>query len=487
MKLSLKLDRQSNQSLYMQIAEQIKTRISDGRLPARTRLPTIRQLATDLNVTRLTVQNAYAELREKGWIEATVGKGTFVSRSVQNLTTLPSPESEFITPDSAIRDMLQVNQIVGVRSMALAYPDPSLFPSSEFWSHISKLRLTGVSLFEYGPLQGDSELRVEIANLLRELGIKLVPEDMLITSGALQAIPLVAEAIAHPGDAILVEQPTFLGMFNILKAQKLNPVGIPLDNQGPYLALLEEAIKEHKPRFYYTIPNFHNPTGISSSLERRLAILDLALRYDFMIVEDDVYGYLSYDAPPPLSLKALDKSEQVIYLSSFSKVLMPGLHLGYVVAPPPLRTRMLALRRARDLGSPILLQRALAHFLADDGLKRHLRRIVPAYKERRDTLLTALRREMPKTAKWSKPTGGFCCWVNMPRYFSDGELYRIALKKGFAFTPGEAYQVNLEREDSFRLCFGNQSVESINAGVKLLSNLILDQIDSGRYSARQSP
>lgn len=476
--LDVILNRSSNQSLYRQIAEQIKTQIGNGRLPANTRLPTVRQLAQDLGVTRLTIQNAYGELQADGWIEATVGRGTFVSPSVQPVSLQPTI-GQFLTPDSALSDMLEISQIIGVRSMAMAHPDPSLYPAEEFCDYLQRLRPIAANLFSYGPIQGDAELRVEVAKLVQEAGITAVPDQILITSGAMQAISLVTQTLTRPGDTVLIDQPTFLGTLNIIKAQHLRSQAVPLQPDGPDLEALEQAMQAHRPRFYYAIPNFHNPTGACTTPEKRGAILDLAARYNCLIVEDNIYGNLAYDSPPPPPLKAEDSHGRVIYLSGFTKDLMPGLRIGYVVVPPHLRTRLLTLRRSTDMCSPEMTQRALAHFLRDGGLKRHLRRVLPVYKGRRDTLMEALTAFMPGSVTWTRPGGGFCSWVRLPRYFAPGELYRLALQNGFAFTPGEAYLMEETEAEYLRLCFGNQSTAGIRAGVQLLSDLITQRMQAG--------
>jgi DNA-binding transcriptional MocR family regulator len=206
-----------------------------------------------------------------------------------------------------------------------------------------------------------------------------------------------------------------------------------------------------------------------------------------MILEDDIYGQLAYDGSPLPTIKAQDEQNQVIYVSGFSKVLMPGLRIGYMVMPTSLRTRLQSLRRATDLCSPVFVQRALANFLRRGGLKQHLKRVIPIYRDRRDTLMSALQENMPPAVTWSRPAGGYSSWVTLPRYFAPGELYRQALQQGFAFTPGEAYQIDDASHEFMRLCFANQSAAGIRAGVKLLGNLIKQQINTGGRSSDWMP
>lgn len=477
--LDLTINRDSKPPLYRQIAEQIKTQIGNGRLPATSRLPTVRGLARSLGVTRLTVQNAYAELQADGWIEATVGRGTFVSTAVQQFSLQPTV-GQYLTPDSAINDMLAINQVIGVRSMAMAHADPALFPMDAFWQQMEHLRSEANQLFSYGPIQGDSALRIAIANLLHEDSIPAGPDDILVTSGAMQSISLAAAAITQPGEFVLVEQPTFLGVLNVLQAQGLRPLHVTMQPDGPDLAQMEHLIVTHQPRCFYTVPNYHNPTGHTISATKRQAIMQLAQRHNLLIIEDDIYGKLGFTEPPPPSFKQQDEDDRVFYLSSFSKMLMPGLRVGYLVMPPGWRTRLLSLRRATDLCGTGLLQRALARFLQDGSLKKHLQRVRPIYKERRDVLLASLRRWMPTAVRWSDPQGGFSCWVTLPRQLPPGQLYRQALQNGFAFTPGEAYMIEGSQNEFLRLCFGNLGTEGIEAGVKLLGTLIQQQVSDAK-------
>ena len=323
--------------------------------------------------------------------------------------------------------------------------------------------------------------------MMGEVGITAVPGDILITGGAMQSLNLLSQALAKPGDTVLVEQPTFLGTLHILETQGLDWVGIPFDGAGPNLTALEQSLQTHKPAFYYTVPNFHNPTGISMDLPRRKAVLKLMATYDCVVVEDDIYGALAFDGPQPLPLKALDTENRVIYLSSFSKSFMPGLRTGYVLMPEALQTRLLSLRRANDLCGPALTHRALAHFIRDGGLKRHLKRVLPVYRERRDALMAALASEMPTGVTWTRPEGGFCTWVTMPRLFGSGELYRLALESGFAFTPGEAYLLDDPDKEFMRLCFGSQTPAGIRAGVAFLGKLIRRQLEEEKRRAAWLP
>jgi len=475
MTLAIELNRSAKRSLYRQIAEQIKTQISNGRLPAGTRLPTVRKLATDTGVTRLTIQSAYGELQADGWIESVVGRGTFVSDDVKP-QTLHSSIGHCLTSDGILSDMLEVNTVLGVRSMAIAEPDGDLFPVDEFWASMTRLRPKAGELLGYTPPQGDPDLRVEVARLVSDIKIGATPDDLLITSGVMHGLNLATRVLAKPGDAVLIDQPTFIGYLNILRSQGLRPYTIPIDEDGPDLAVLQHHLATKQPAFYYTIPNFHNPTGHAWSMEKRRAILELTNRYDCQILEDDIYGLISFDGPPPTTLKAMDTMGRVLYTSGFSKALMPGLRIGYMVVPERYKENLWRLRRSSDLCGAGLHQRALANFLRDGGLKRHMRRIIPVYRQRRTAVMSALSRYMPSSVNWTRPKGGYSTWLTLPRYFPPGELYREALQQGFAFTAGEAYEMDDREHEHLRLCFGNQTEEGIWAGVRLLSDIICSRV-----------
>lgn len=485
MSLQINLDREAGRPLYQQIAAQIRAQIGAGQLPTGTRLPTIRQLSQSLGVTRLTVQSAYGELQAEGLIEATVGRGTFVASTAQP-RSLMATLGRRINPDSVLNDLLQVTQIPVARSLAIADPDPMLFPAEEFWDSLGALRPNAAALLQYQLPQGDALLRVELAKLMQERGVEVVPDEIIVTSGVTQALSLVTQALARPGDTVVVEQPTYLGLLHILKAHGVRPVGVPLDAEGPQLDALERIAIQQRPRFFYTIPSFQNPTGICMSPARRRDVLALAERYGLLLVEDDLYSRLSYDNPAPPALKAGDSTGVVIYLDGVSKMLLPGLRVGYLVAPSPLREQLLSLRRSTDLCGPGLVHRALADFLHKGKLRTYLRRAVPRYRERRDTLLQALQRSMPDGVSWTTPEGGYCCWVTMPPSSALGDLYQAALARGVVFTPGEVFLAEAEPHRHLRLCFGSQPPDVIREAVGVVGELVHERLVQGERPRQQA-
>lgn len=475
--MQFELDRSSREPLYRQLATNVQQRIRSGALPPRTRLPTVRHLAQQLGVTRLTVHSAYAELQAGGWIEATVGRGTFVAERIEQLVTPPTAEfGREPTPAGLLADLLRMIQLPGLSALARADPALDLFPLRN-WQRANEIALAqgGAMLMNYTSPQGDLILRSALAELVRSRGIAVGPDELLITAGVTNGMALATTLLARPGSVVLVEQPTYLGLLNILAAQGVRTVGLPMDSEGVRIEAVEAALAEERPAFLYTVPTFQNPSGICMSATRRAELLALAERHRLPLVEDDIYGDLGYECEPPQALKANDRNGLVIYLSSFSKNLMPGLRLGYLVASPALITGFVRLRQAQDICSPPLTQRAMAVFLEQGWWHSHVRRMLPRYRERRDTLLRAMERHFPMGVTWTRPRGGFSAWVTLPPEIAVMDLYLSAISRGVAFVPGQVFSAANEGQHHLRLCFSAEPPERISEAVATLGALIRER------------
>jgi DNA-binding transcriptional MocR family regulator len=476
--LTFTLSRDSDLPLYRQIAEQIRHQIRDAQLPVGTRLPSIRALARQLEVTRLTIEAAYDELQAHGWIETIVGSGTFVAQTAHPHDQIKAVGLE-PTPQGVLNDMARIGEIEVVQSFAYAEPDETLFPLDAFWNIMNTLKAQGTALMSYGPQEGQTELRVQLSALLRERGIETIPGDILVTTGVTQGLSLVVQALTNPGDFVAVEQPTHIMFLHALKAHRVTPIGVPVDESGPQLAMLEKIIIQQRPRFFYTIPSFHNPTGIFMTDDRRRQLLALAQKYGMIVVEDDIYGFLAYDHPPLPALKAQDDTDLVIHLGGFSKALMPGLRLGYMTAPQPLHRRLLSFKHAADLCTPGLTQLATATFLRSGHFRAHLKRVVPVYARRRDRLIAALNHTMPPEVSWLRPEGGFNCWLTLPPGVDAVTIQRLALKQRIAVTPGSAFWFDpVPANQHIRICFVRQPEHVIDEGIATLARIIGDEIAS---------
>ncbi|GAB4193113.1 MAG: PLP-dependent aminotransferase family protein [Roseiflexaceae bacterium] len=476
------LDRGSPQPLYMQLAEEIRQRIASGALPPGTRLPTVRDLARQLGVTRLTVHNAYGQLQSSGLVEATVGRGTFVAEQPVAAANVWALGQE-LSARGVLSDMLRMAQLPGMRSLAIADPAPDLYPNREIRRAFEETFASGAALFSYGPPQGDPLLRTVLVDLLRERGVRATPDELVITSGATQGISLIAQTLARPGDTVVVEQPTYLGALNTLGVQGLRVLGVPVDGDGMQIERLESLIRAHRPRFVYTVPTFHNPSGTSMSAERRVALLALCAQHDLPVIEDDIYGLLSYDALHPPALKALDARGIVLYISSLSKSLMPSARIGYIAAAPRFITPLVAARQAHDLCSSLLLQRAMALFIQHGWLAAHLRRTLPRYRERRDTLLDAMARYLPAGIQWTHPRGGFAVWVTLPPGTSVTDLYLAAIERGVAFAPGDVFFAGPAPYPAIRLAFSTVRPDVLAETVQIIGDLLGQHLTRRAFTA----
>lgn len=478
--MQLEIDRGHSRPLYLQVVEQMQERIRGGALAVGTRLPTIRALADELGLTRLTVHNAYAELQAQGWIESFVGRGTFVAmrpevRRAPIMTAVMPPLP--VRRHSILGEILEYSQQPGMISFAQAAPSPATFPVQEFNRAMQQvLAHDGRALFDYGCTRGERSLREQLAASLLDRSVEAPPEHLLVVGGAQQGIDLTLRSLLQPGDAVLVEEPTYLGMIERMDLQGLRLLGVPLDAEGIRLDALECLLQTQRPRLLYTVPTFHNPTGISMSLERRKGLLELAARYGLLILEDDIYGLLAFDAPALPPLKALDTTGLVIYLTSFSKVLMPGLRLGVLAATPPLLDALVAAKRLTDMHAPQLIQRAFAEYLSRGSFPAHVRAVRAVYRERRDVMVAALRRTMPPGTNFTIPAGGLSLWLQLPPGVRALDVYLEALDRGVACTPGEAFYADQPARGYLRLSFASPEPDAIRCGISILGNLLHEQV-----------
>jgi GntR family transcriptional regulator/MocR family aminotransferase len=375
--------------------------------------------------------------------------------------------------------MMRMTAQPDLLSFAQAIPEVSTYPTQELGRSLRVTLEDPISL-SYSSAQGELTLREQVAHILLDRGIVTPPDLVMITSGAQQAIDLALRAFVSPEDIVLVEEPTYVGMIELAAQRGQRIVSIPSDEHGILPDALEIACKRYHPRLLYLIPTFHNPTGRSLSKERRQALLRLARTYDFLIFEDDVAGMLAYDDPSTPALKASDGDGRVIYATSFSKVLLPGVRLGMIVAEEKHLLPLLAARRTSDLFSSPLLQHALADYLHRHHLSAHLQRVRPLYRVRRNAMHSALQRYLPECS-WSYPAGGLNLWVTFPEQINERDFYLKAIEQGVGIAPGAAFFLQPQACAHMRLSFGAHTPERIEQGIAILGDLLHEQL---RYLQR---
>jgi 2-aminoadipate transaminase len=392
---------------------------------------------------------------------------------------------------SAIRELLKITQRPEVISFAGGLPAPDVFPTERFQQACSKVLQEQPQLaLQYGATEGYEPLREMIARHTARYGVKANVDNVLITSGSQQALDLIGKLLINPGDKVLVEAPTYLGAlqaFNVYGAEYLS---VPSDDDGLRTDLLEKPLRSG-PKFMYVLPNFQNPAGTTLSEGRRHELVLMAERYGIPIIEDDPYGQLRYHGEHLTPLVVLDRNNvrrdsgyslgNVIYLSTFSKTLAPGLRLGWIVAPPEVITKLIQLKQGADLHTSTFNQ-FVAYEVARDGfLDEHVKLIRQVYGERRDVMLAALQEHFPPEVTWTRPQGGLFLWVTLPRGIDCQKLFEDALKQNVAFVPGDSfYAPNGDAEEGkrhFRLNFSNARPAQIQEGIRRLAVAVKQQLE----------
>ena len=370
---------------------------------------------------------------------------------------------------SAIREILKITERPGIISFAGGLPSPKTFPVAEFEAACAKvLRNDGHAALQYAASEGFSPLRDMVAE---RLPWPVDPSQIMITTGSQQGLDLVAKVLAETGGKILVESPTYLGA--VMAFTPMEPEVISVTNDADGIDLADFAGKAQEARFLYTQPNFQNPTGRTMSQARRSALSQQAEQLGLPLIEDNPYGDLWFDAPPPPPLTALNP-QGCIYLGSFSKVLAPGLRLGFIVAPQAVYPKLLQAKQASDLHSPGFNQRLIAEVMKDGFLDRHVPTIRALYKSQRDAMLEALTREMPggepeSTLTWNTPSGGMFLWARLPQGMDAVDFLPHAVAHGVAFVPGAPFYADDGDPRTLRLSFVTPSVEEIHRGVTALA------------------
>lgn len=378
---------------------------------------------------------------------------------------------------SAIRELLKFTESPDVISFAGGLPAPDVFPIKEFKEAcIQVLEEHGPQSLQYGTTDGYVPLREMIARHSARYGIEVTADNILITSGSQQALDLLGKIFINTGDRVLVESPTYVGALQAWNAYGAEFIPVPYDENGMITDELEAKLRIG-PKFIYVLPNFQNPTGSTLSFERRLKLIELAERYGVPIIEDDPYGQLRYEGEHLPSLNVLDSqtraqnqcySGNVIYLSTFSKTLAPGIRLAWVIAPPEVIQKLVLAKQGADLHTSTFNQ-IVAYEVARGGfLGRHVKLIRDVYRERRDVMLETLQEHMPAGVKWTHPQGGLFLWATMPETIDTKELLTEAVKKKVAFVPGESFFPSNGKKNHIRLNFSNALPEKINEGIAQL-------------------
>jgi len=382
-------------------------------------------------------------------------------------------------PVSAVREILKVAEQPDVLSFAGGLPAPELFPVQEIAAaHAEVLSRDGGAALQYAATEGYGPLRDWIAAHLRSRGITARADELLVTSGSQQGIDLVARIFLDPGDVVLVENPTYLAAIQAFAAYQVRLVAVPSDDGGMQVERVAALIAAHQPKLIYLVPSFQNPQGTTLSQDRRAALAAIAAEHRVVILEDDPYGELSFDGPPPRPIAAQGRGN-VLYLSTFSKTLAPGLRIGWLWGDAAVVRKATIAKQAADLQTATLSQRATAALLARFDYAGHVAKLCEVYRDRCRTMLAALTEHTPAGSRWVVPAGGMFVWMQLPAGLSADALFSAAVARKVAFVPGSAFYVDDVRHDFVRLNFSNRPPALITEGMQRFGAVIAAALASG--------
>ncbi|MCA1644064.1 MAG: PLP-dependent aminotransferase family protein [Chloroflexi bacterium] len=384
---------------------------------------------------------------------------------------------------SDIREILKVTAQPEVISLAGGLPAPELFPVDEYRRAFEWiLEADAATALQYGPSEGYRPLRTLLAERLSRFGMPCGPDDLLVTNGSQQALDLMGKIFLNPGDAVLVEKPTYLGALQAFNQYQATYAIVPMDDQGMRVDEVERVLaRQHSDgrpiKFIYALPNFQNPTGRSMSLERRQRLIEVANHFGVPIVEDDPYGELRYEGQALPSLKSLDADGSVIYLGTFSKILAPGFRLGWILASPELMEMLLHGKQPSDLHTGMAQQMATYEVAKGGFVDQHVERIKAFYRERRDVMLRSIEEHFPADAQYTRPAGGLFVWAELPRHIDTRALLLEAVQEKVAFVPGQGFHADGSGTNTMRLNFSNVPPDQLQEGIRRLGHAIQRQLD----------
>jgi 2-aminoadipate transaminase len=382
---------------------------------------------------------------------------------------------------SAMRDLMALTERDDVISLAGGLPDTSTFPADSYAALMGTVaRESCARALQYGPTEGFARVKRCVADVMAAEGMEIDTEEVLITTGGQQVIDLVCKTLLDPGDVVVAEAPTYPGAIPTFCSYEADVVQVTMDRDGMRVPELEATLDdlEHsgrRPKFIYTVPNFHNPAGVTMSLERRRELVRIASERELIVLEDNPYGLLRYEGEALPTLYSLD-DEFVIYAGTFSKILSPGVRLGWAVAPAPILQKLQIGKQGSDLCSSSISQYFVSAYFDAGPWDDYVRSLLEIYRRRRDVMLDALAEHFPREASWTHPQGGLFIWATMPDYIDTTDLLARALREHVAFVPGRAAFVDGRGGSSMRLNFSGVDDDAIREGIRRIGEVVREQV-----------
>ena len=383
---------------------------------------------------------------------------------------------------SAMRDLMAITARPEVISLAGGLPDTSAFPPESFAAQMTRIaHESSAEALQYGPTEGFEETKACILEVMRAEGMAPDPEDVIVTTGGQQAIDLICKTLIDPGDPVICEAPTYPGAVPTFSSYEADVIQVTTDDEGMRTDELEGVLERlareaRRPKFIYSVPSFQNPAGVTLSAERRARLVELARRYELLLCEDNPYGLLRFEGDPQRTLYSLDGGDYVIYLGTFSKILSPGIRVGWVVAPPPVLEKIGLGKQAADLCTSTLTQFFVREYFAEGRWRAYIDDLIEIYRARRDVMLESLERHFPAQAEWTHPQGGLFVWATLPDYIDTTDLLAKALRENVAFVPGRAAYVDGRGAHSMRLNFSGSTEDEIREGIRRIGKVVSDQV-----------
>lgn len=455
--------------LFKQVYDYVLHRIELNEWKEHDKLPSVRNLAAEMNVHRLTVLKAYQLLKQEKKIYVKDKSGYYVHSSDQR--TFENQDNPIISAYVQKNHLSEIHQVHVPYHFSQALIDPNLLPNRFLSDYVKKVfDLYPKVLSTYSTVQGDEELRETLSRYFNNLYKTMIkPENLLITTGSQQAIHLIAQAFVKSRDTILLERPSYSAAIDIFRAQGANIVAVDIHPDGYDLEQIESMMKKHKPRLFYLNPTFHNPTGYTIPAAQRKELVQLAEQYRCLLIEDDAYHDIYFEQEPPPPIYTYDTSGMVIYIRSFCKYVSPGLRIAVMAAPLSMMKSLLAVKSLADNGSPLLNQKIFLHYFSPSRLQKHVEKLRIALQIRKEIM----EEELSATDwQWTSPNGGLNLWVRLPSPLSTDELLEKSLQQSISFVPGQICDPLKQPSSWLRLSYSFANEEQISIGIKKFIKLV---------------
>lgn len=482
--MRIEINRGSKTPVYKQIVRQIKNQILSGELSAGYVFPPERRLAESIGVNRTTILNAYRELKDEHLIASRVGSGTVVlplpaGDNPRHKVFAEEPMWEYFFSQNSLHfESAEINNLLSYinRKDNISFASGAAHTDARterILKDILRMIIDDSDFSELfaAPAEGYASLRESMSKFMEKRGCLCGQNDIMILSGSQQGIDITARVLIEPGDVVVIEEPTYMPALQIFRSMGARIISVPVDNDGMDTDMLERVLRRYHPKLVYTMPTCHNPTGVSMSLVRRRHLTELANRFKVLVLEDDAYGELSYADELLPSLKSMDNSGYVIYLSSFSNFFYPGLRIGWIATHSRLVKRFASARQSADLYTNSLSQKIIEHFISGSYYEEQLRYIRAIYKAKHDRMIAALEHYAPPGMTWTAPGGGCYVWCRLPDGVLSMQLLAKCSEQNVSFLPGSIFFSSIQEHEYLRLNFTCVNEKDIDKGIKVICSL----------------